>query len=1412
MSSTTKRLLLVLFIFTFFTSSFLPSLVVANTNEQPSLNGSQISTNIENSLVEKRERDKTNSRSNLRKSEKNLEHITTAEIEEFYSNRMRPSNNPAVESTPNPETNEYIVTYRQNTNISNLRQKHQLKTKKRLPLINAELVELPKGLQQKNEVLANLKRDASVLSVQPNYKYYSSSVTPNDPLFKEQWGLNNIGQGIMGKKGTPNIDIDALEAWEITRGNSDIIVAVIDSGIDINHPDLKNNIWKNPNELLNQKDNDNNGFIDDTNGWNFYDQNNKVFNAFHGDDHGTHVAGIIAASTNNNIGISGIAPNVKIMPLKIIGPNGGDTASAIQAIEYATKMGAHIINASWGGRAYDHALKEAIEKSGLLFVAAAGNNGQNSDTSPVYPASFDSNNIISVAAVDNNGNKATFSNFGSSVDIAAPGVNILSTVPYSQQAGAAAEIYTNKFKAIYNGFGFENINDVAKRQDAFNKAMKFLDATTNSKILLIQDDESDTSLTNYLTIYQYLLNNAKYTYSTITLKTDEDGPNTTILQNYDIVIWFTGDGFGFNKTTITSNDQNSLTQFLNLGGKLLLTGPDLLYGIEETDFVTNILKLQVLGEGNSRDLLGVSGTIYENSSYPLKKHDFVDYITSRDTNTTKVNLVYPGQSNYDQAYSYYNGTSMAAPHVAGTAALIKSLHPSIKPEETIELVKKSGKYVSSLEGLVSSSKVVSAYNSLKANASQVKHDIPGIPVESEIIEGQLDNNNNSDDVYSIMLNKGQKLQLSLTGDTGTDFDLYLFNPQSKTVHLSEGIIAYSENPNTSNEKITFIAKENGLYFINIFAYSGTGNYTLSIGLEDQVYGAGVYEENHPGLIYKGIWSEISDSAYSLGSAKILNSNGSVEFTFVGSEIEWIGFKNNQQGVANVYINGELVATPSLYANGLKPQETIFKYSMAFGVHTIKIEWTGKSDLVGKKNEASVNIDKFVVTIKPSPPSELRAKPNFSSVDLSWEVNTRNNIAGYYLYKKSPNQDTFERISTQLITTNQFTDNNVLQGQTYLYKVTSVTHSGLESDFSSLVSVTVPLPSTVSRVEDNNSNLSYSGSWITTSSSNYSGGTYSYASSLNASVEYMFTGTGIRVLSLTSTRNGLMDIYINDQLITKVNLYSASVSYRVNVFEKLDLPYGTHTIKLVNPAQIGHLSAVETRINVDAFDVIAPILPNAPTDLHAQPDFTSVGLSWETNTDTTIAGFHLYRALAHEGIFEKVTTSVIKTNYFKDTNVQPGQSYSYKVTSVTHSGLESDFSSLLSVTVPLPSTVSRVEDNNSNLSYSGSWITTSSSNYSGGTYSYASSLNTSVEYMFTGTGIRVLSLTSTRNGLMDVYINDQLITKVNLYSASVSYRVNVFEKLDLPYGTHTIKLVNPAQIGHQSAVETRINVDAFDVLN
>ncbi|MDR5660091.1 S8 family serine peptidase, partial [Serpentinicella sp. ANB-PHB4] len=165
---------------------------------------------------------------------------------------------------------------------------------------------------------------------------------------------------------------------EITQGDEEVIVAVIDSGVDINHPDLRDRIWTNPNEIENGVDTSGNGYVDDIHGWDFYNNNNSVFNAEDGDEHGTHVAGTIAA-TKNDIGIVGVAPNVKIMPLKFLGPNGGSLSDAIAAIEYASDMGATIANNSWGGGGYSQALKDAIENSGMLFIAAAGNESVNND-------------------------------------------------------------------------------------------------------------------------------------------------------------------------------------------------------------------------------------------------------------------------------------------------------------------------------------------------------------------------------------------------------------------------------------------------------------------------------------------------------------------------------------------------------------------------------------------------------------------------------------------------------------------------------------------------------------------------------------------------------------------------------------------------------------------------------------------------------------------------------------------------------------------------------------------------------------------------------------------------------------------------------------------------------------------------
>jgi subtilisin family serine protease len=230
-------------------------------------------------------------------------------------------------------------------------------------------------------------------------------MTPNDPGYGEMWGLHNWGQ----TGGTLDTDIDAPEAWDITTGDGDIVVAVIDSGIDLNHPDLSANIWTNPGEIPgNGIDDDGNGYIDDVHGWDFSSNDNNP-----SDDigvcggHGTHTSGTIGAVGDNGIGVTGINWDVKIMPLKtakqiLIFFCGLEDADIIKAIEYAAMNGARVSNNSYGGGFYNQAVFNTIRASKHLFVAAAGNESNNNDVNPSYPASYDLDNIISVAATDHN--------------------------------------------------------------------------------------------------------------------------------------------------------------------------------------------------------------------------------------------------------------------------------------------------------------------------------------------------------------------------------------------------------------------------------------------------------------------------------------------------------------------------------------------------------------------------------------------------------------------------------------------------------------------------------------------------------------------------------------------------------------------------------------------------------------------------------------------------------------------------------------------------------------------------------------------------------------------------------------------------------------------------------------------------
>lgn len=282
-----------------------------------------------------------------------------------------------------------------------------------------------------NEVIEKLNEDSNIIYAQPNYPLNISAV-PTDNKFNNQWALYNNGQVINNKAGRENVDINVMNAWNLTQGDDSVIVGILDTGIYINHNDLRSAIYQNDYEIAgNGIDDDNNGYIDDINGWDFYNDDANVFDAASTDTHGTNVAGIIAASANNG-GVVGVAPLVKLLPLKFINGKIGYTSDAIEAIEYAKSMGVEVINCSFGGSDNNQALKDAMKESGILFICSAGNSGADTKDKPVYPAAFDIDNIISVAAIDSKGIVPTYSSYGDDVDVAAPGSDILSTDPGNQ--------------------------------------------------------------------------------------------------------------------------------------------------------------------------------------------------------------------------------------------------------------------------------------------------------------------------------------------------------------------------------------------------------------------------------------------------------------------------------------------------------------------------------------------------------------------------------------------------------------------------------------------------------------------------------------------------------------------------------------------------------------------------------------------------------------------------------------------------------------------------------------------------------------------------------------------------------------------------------------------------------------------
>lgn len=369
--------------------------------------------------------------------------------------------------TATPQNYDLIIKFKDGTpqsmisqlvnklNVNTLRSYSELPTFSFVSITSSENLTL-------DEVIARYKADPNVEYVEPNFHYTipnneyaesnipnestktnKQSLIPNDPYFESLWGLSNVGQKINDKPGgIAGADINVLNAWDLTTGDDQIVVGIVDTGIDYSHPDISPNIWVNENEIPNNGiDDDNNGVIDDIHGYNAIDDSGDPMDD---NDHGTHCAGTIGAAGDNGEGIVGVNWKVKLMGLKFLsGDGGGSLNDALETINYALEMkkrgvNIRVLSNSWGGGDYSQALHDAIKalnKEGILFVAASGNSATNTDTYPHYPSSYQADNVLSVAAINNQDNLASFSNYGAkSVHIGAPGVDIYSTIPGNDYA------------------------------------------------------------------------------------------------------------------------------------------------------------------------------------------------------------------------------------------------------------------------------------------------------------------------------------------------------------------------------------------------------------------------------------------------------------------------------------------------------------------------------------------------------------------------------------------------------------------------------------------------------------------------------------------------------------------------------------------------------------------------------------------------------------------------------------------------------------------------------------------------------------------------------------------------------------------------------------------------------------------
>jgi len=523
-----------------------------------------------------------------------------------------------------------------------------------------------------------LERRPGVRFAQPNYRYQAQAAPPNDTRFGELWGLRNIGQPIGGRPGASGVDVNALSAWDHTRG-AGTEIAIADSGVDPFHPDLQGSLWTNPGDPRNGVDDDRNGFVDDVQGADFVQMDADPDDFA---EHGTHVAATAAAAANNARGVAGVAPEARIMAVRVLdGDGAGTTATVASGISYAATEGADVINLSLSAAASpaDQVMSQAVDIAathGSVVVAAAGNEGSNNDAVPQTPCVLPQPNLICVASVENDGSLSGFSNFGpATVDVGAPGGRVLSA--RTDYDAVFADPFAMGLPGWTRGGSWGPSNVAA------SPPVSATDSPTGSYA-------SNVNATLVRT-------GALSLVGRLGCRLD----------------------FAMRLATAPGDDGDALFFGAISGATDLYTGVN---GSTGGNFVKNGVSLS--------QRIGPDGALTGSLDGADGVRPYFQFVSDADglvgdgayVDDVVLNCRTPRGSAEADEYHSLDGTSMAAPHVAGAAALVRGGDPGAPATQVVQALRETVRPLASLQGVTATGGVVDA-NGAIARARQLANPV-----------------------------------------------------------------------------------------------------------------------------------------------------------------------------------------------------------------------------------------------------------------------------------------------------------------------------------------------------------------------------------------------------------------------------------------------------------------------------------------------------------------------------------------------------------------------------------------------------------------------------------------------------------------------------------------------------------------